>query len=148
MMFYIFFIVLSMVAIYIIFRQWKRYVLSSNGYYKNAGQDIIVWCDKSETEIINKLKKKEESDTLYYDFFAEDNTYYLRVTGICRYMQKSCFSALFMLSCIPDEKGTYIVASVATSIGRICSSAFEPELYEFFAKKLGCIPKERVDITT
>lgn len=143
-MFYFFFVIMCFISLYIIWHTWHHYTLFSNGYYKNGGQDIILWCEKTETEIINKLNQKEEWDTLNYDFFEKNNVYYLRVLGIRRFQERSCFSALFKLDCIPNENGTYIVISLTKRIAILYSSAFEPEVYEFFIKKLGCIPKEKV----
>lgn len=115
----------------------------SGGYYKNAGQDIILWCDKSEKEVIEKLGKKTIDDTLVYDFFEKNNIYYFNVLGICRF-QKTLFPTHFILRFLEKEEGTYIIASLANRAEIVYSSAFEIELYDFFAKKLGCIPQNRV----
>ncbi len=112
----------------------------SNGYYKNGGQDVVLWCEKSEKDIISILSSKNEKDTLNYDFFMDDGIYYLKVRGIRRLQDWSCFPGLFKIQFVPGKNGVYIVSRTQT----ILPNAFEAELYEFFIKKAGCIPKKKV----
>lgn len=139
--FFIFFIILFLVAIWIIWRTWSRYTHYSTGYYKDGGQDVILWCEKSRDEITNSLCQKDDNDTIRYDFYVDNNMYFLKVRGVRRWQEESLYKAIFRIEFFTRENGTYIVVKRTQ---RIYSCAFEAELYEFFVKKLKCIARKEV----
>ena len=63
--FYVFFVFLTVGAVWCIMRRWKRYMKYSNGTYQNAGQKLIFKTELSVTEAILKLQVPEVQDTLY-----------------------------------------------------------------------------------
>ena len=80
--FYVFFVFLTVGAVWCIMRRWKRYMKYSNGTYQNAGQKLIFKTELSVTEVILKLQMPEIQDTLYYDF-EKKNGIYLTINYIC-----------------------------------------------------------------
>lgn len=144
-MFIFFFGIMCICALTIIWKSWQRYNTFSAGYYKNTGQDIIIWCNKSQNEIIRLLNNRSQNDTLKYDFYINNECCFFNVKGIRRLQTMTFFPVLFMLEFIKGEKGTYLVAKLAKRSQILYSTRFEVELYEFFERKIGGVPQKSID---
>ncbi len=138
--FYVFFVFLTVGAIWFIMRRWKRYMKYSNGTYQNAGQKLIFKTELSVTEVILKLQVPEIQDTLYYDFKKKDGIYFLKINGIKRMGFQGVLKGLFTVEFTEGEE-TYIVIHRYHPIQNLYASGYEAEIYEFMVKKLDCIPQ-------
>lgn len=142
--FLVFFTFLCVVSLVIIFHEHNRYKRLSNGCYKNSGQDMIFLCNVPKEEVISKLSRQTKEDTLYYDFFIDNDRYYISVKGIKRYNKRDIYSGLFELKFIYGKKGIYIVISFVKRWQIIYASLYGAEMYEFIICKIGAIPVETV----
>ena len=138
--FYVFFVFLTVGAVLIIMRRWKRYMKYSNGTYQNAGQKLIFKTELSVTEVILKLQMPEIQDTLYYDFEKKNGIYFLKINGIKRMGFQGVLKGLFTVEFTEGEE-TYIVIHRYHPIQNLYASGYEAEIYEFMVKKLDCIPQ-------
>ncbi len=138
--FYVFFVFLTVGAVWCIMRRWKRYMKYSNGTYQNAGQKLIFKTDLSVTEVILKLQMPEIQDTLYYDFEKKNGIYFLKINGIKRMGFQGVLKGLFTVEFTEGEE-TYIVIHRYHPIQNLYASGYEAEIYEFMVKKLDCIPQ-------
>lgn len=138
--FYVFFVFLTVGAVWFIMRRWKRYMKYSNGTYQNAGQKLIFKTELSVTEVILKLQMPEIQDTLYYDFEKKNGIYFLKINGIKRMGFQGVLKGLFTVEFTEGEE-TYIVIHRYHPIQNLYASVYEAEIYEFMAKKLDCIPQ-------
>lgn len=145
MLIFISFVLMCFFALYVIIKRCARFNKYSNGYYQNSGQDIILWCSKTQDVLTKELNTRRLNDTLKYEFFLEEGVYYLRVYAILRLQKNTILPATFSIQFFERKGGTYIVASGCRGkIKQLAGNAFEPELYEFFVKKLGAVPCEKV----
>ena len=112
----------------------------SNGTYQNAGQKLIFKTELSVTEVILKLQVPEIQDTLYYDFWKRNGTYFLKINGIKRLSFQGVLKGVFTVEFTEGEE-TYIVIHRCHPIQNLYASGYEAEIYEFMVKKLGCIPQ-------
>lgn len=138
--FYVFFVFLTVGAVWCIMRRWKRYMKYSNGTYQNAGQKLIFKTELSVTEVILKLQMPEIQDTLYYDFEKKNGMYFLKINGIKRMGFQGVLKGLFTVEFTEGEE-TYIVIHRYHPIQNLYASGYEAEIYEFMVKKLDCIPQ-------
>lgn len=138
--FYVFFVFLTVGAVWCIMRRWKRYMKYSNGTYQNAGQKLIFKTELSVTEVILKLQMPEIQDTLYYDFEKKNGIYFLKINGIKRMGFQGVLKGLFTVEFTEGEE-TYIVIHRYHPIQNLYASGYEAEIYEFMVKKLDCIPQ-------
>lgn len=138
--FYVFFVFLTVGAVWFIMRRWKRYMKYSNGTYQNAGQKLIFKTELSVTEVILKLQMPEIQDTLYYDFEKKNGIYFLKINGIKRMGFQGVLKGLFTVEFTEGEE-TYIVIHRYHPIQNLYASGYEAEIYEFMVKKLDCIPQ-------
>ena len=138
--FYVFFVFLTVGAVWSIMRRWKRYMKYSNGTYQNAGQKLIFKTELSVTEVILKLQMPEIQDTLYYDFEKKNGIYFLKINGIKRMGFQGVLKGLFTVEFTEGEE-TYIVIHRYHSIQNLYASGYEAEIYEIMVKKLDCIPQ-------
>lgn len=138
--FYVFFVFLTVGAVWSIMMRWKRYMKYSNGTYQNAGQKLIFKTELSVTEVILKLQMPEIQDTLYYDFEKKNGIYFLKINGIKRMGFQGVLKGLFTVEFTEGEE-TYIVIHRYHSIQNLYASGYEAEIYEFMVKKLDCIPQ-------
>ena len=138
--FYVFFVFLTVGAVWFIMRRWKRYMKYSNGTYQNAGQKLIFKTELSVTEAILKLQVPEVQDTLYYDFGKKNGTYFLKINGVKRMGFQGVLKGLFTVEFTEGEE-TYIVIHRYHPIQNLYASGYEAEIYEFMVKKLDCIPQ-------
>ena len=105
-------------------KRWNRYSTFSNGTYKNAGQKLIFEIFFSKEEAIQRLYSPVESDTLDYEFWNDNGTYYIKVKGIKRFQQMK----------------NYMVVDHVNNMQLLYSAGYEAELFEFMTKKLNCVP--------
>lgn len=140
LIFYVFFIFLTVGAVWIIMKRWKRYMKYSNGTYQNVGQKLVFKTDLPVTDVIQKLQVPEIQDTLYYDFWKKDSTYFLKINGIKRMDFQGVLKGLFTVEFTEGEE-TYIVIHRYHPIQNLYASGYEAEIYEFMVKKLDCIPQ-------
>lgn len=106
-----FFFLLMIISICIIMKRWNRYSTFSNGTYKNAGQKLIFEIFFSKEEAIQRLYSPVESDTLDYEFWNDNGTYYIKVKGIKRFQQMNgVLTAVFKVDFIQQNGKNYIIA--------------------------------------
>lgn len=142
--FLILFLFFGTVNLIFIIREHKRYTRLSNGCYKNSGQDIVFLCGIRKEEVLHKLSIQTEEDTLYYDFYVQDNRYYINVKGVKRYNRNNILTVVFEIKFVNGEKDMYIVISLVKKWQSIYSGTYEVELYEFIINKIGAIPVKNV----
>lgn len=105
---------------------------------------MVFKSNLSKREIIDKLFTNEKEDTLYYDFWEKDGEYFLKVKGVKRFLMNGITCVTFKIK-FAGENDNYIVIPLGNGFHYLLSSGTDAELYEFMVKKLGCIPKERVE---
>lgn len=142
--FLILFLFFGTVNLIFIIREQKRYTRLSNGCYKNSGQDIVFLCGIRKEEVLHKLSIQTEEDTLYYDFYVQDNRYYINVKGVKRYNRNNILTVVFEIKFVNGKKDMYIVISLVKKWQSIYSGTYEVELYEFIINKIGAIPVKNV----
>ena len=142
--FLILFLFFGTVNLIFIIREHKRYKRLSNGCYKNSGQDIVFLCGIRKEEVLHKLSIQTEEDTLCYDFYSQNNRYYINVKGVKRYNRNNFLTVIFEIKFVNGKKGMYIVISLVKKWQSIYYGTYEAELYEFIINKIGAIPVENV----
>ena len=94
--------------------------------------------------MLHKLSIQTEEDTLYYDFYVQDNRYYINVKGVKRYNRNNILTVVFEIKFVNGKKDMYIVISLVKKWQSIYSGTYEVELYEFIINKIGAIPVKNV----
>ena len=136
-----FFFLLMIISICIIMKRWNRYSTFSNGTYKNVGQKLIFEIFFSKEEAIQRLYSPAESDTLDYEFWNDNGTYYIKVKGIKRFQQMNgVLTAVFKVDFIQQNGKNYMVVDHINNMQLLYSAGYEAELFEFMTKKLNCVP--------
>lgn len=90
------------------------------------------------------MEKHEIDDTLDYDFYEENNEYFLRVKGIKRFLFSGILTAVFRVDFLENKK-KYIIIRQHNNFQILYSSGYEAEIFEFMVKKLNCIPQESIN---
>ncbi len=144
LLFLCFFVPLSIITLILIFVHYNRYLKYSNGIYKNRHHHLIFKCSLSKEEIIDKLYTNEIDDTLYYEFWEKEGEYFFNVKGVKRFFVNGNMSVVFKIEFV-EKNGIYIVIHLGYGFLYFYSVGTDAELYEFMVKKLGCIPKEKVE---
>lgn len=135
----------SFLILFIIYKNWKRSMKYSGGYYMNAGQDIILFCCMTPKQILQILNVKKESDVIEHDIYIENQQYYMEVKRVKKLFGMNGPSVKFYMQFVSVEGGTYIVLSICNKLQILYSGRPELGLYEFFVKKLGCVPRNKIE---